>query len=630
MKWILAFLQMLALFVLGCSASVDNPASADSQSLIPGPRETMNSGRYILGAWNVSYDIADLSARAVPLHVGQVHYQIVNMLMPPACSNCLVVDVYGFNLETRTLSVFLTLRNPSTLDAYDVRCIVHTDDFGHEVLNADGWTGLWDKPGGGSINPFIAYAKDSPTRKFESHGTFNELINIKVPDPPEYNEITYVIDASWPDNCVEPYMIENFTQEQVIDITGASGIVRLDVFDWQDDVTDVALTLPEVIGPDSLHLTYVAGSTWEGTLVNATSAPAGHYRALVTASSAGATSAKLYDYVTLAIVESPIDLDALFAPPTEQELEEVRLNWESRDLGVHDYAIVGIDVKEDGSRMYLVSQRIHGELHYGLVMIPPGTHAPHSLPILLLTHGGVWGTGDTSLHRSGYVLENFIQVAPSFRGEQVVIYEGPLEGIYQSEGVSDVYDGDADDTISMLNLVLEELPSADGSRIAVSGGSRGGGTALRTKVRDDRVTAAIDFFGATNYFVPQLRQAAEHHLIDKTYLGDDALEQGIIGKVIIPLLQGYSTITGARRKMIRGSPVFFAENLPRVQVHHGALDPVVPVHQSDSLDDMMTLLGITAPDYVYYRYPNGEHTKESLPGASDRALELLMWVVDGD
>ena len=81
--------------------------------------------------------------------------------------------------------------------------------------------------------------------------------------------------------------------------------------------------------------------------------------------------------------------------------------------------------------------------------------------------------------------------------------------------------------------------------------------------------------------------------------------------------------------MIRSSVVYFAERLPApYHVHHGALDPTVPVAQGRRLRDRMAALGVGAPDYAYFEYEEGRHTVMSLPGSVESVTALLCAVLD--
>jgi len=374
----------------------------------------------------------------------------------------------------------------------------------------------------------------------------------------------------------------------------------------------------------------LSGDRWVANIVNTNGVLPGVYEETVIASSTGSGSVYLHDRVNITITFLELDLDELFAPPENDEIADVRHEWSLRDVSVQGFQIVGVETKPDLARLMVISHTIDGERHYGAVAIPPGVFDQDSAPVLCIAHGGSEGANDHMLHRNDFTGDNFIQVLPSFRGEPLTVYEGQLAGVYQSEGISSPNDRDADDLITMLSAVIAYVPEADETRIAVYGGSRGGGTAMLAKARDLRVDATAVLFGATDFFTDDLKAAALHHISDHSFMGDNPLENAIIIKAIDPLLQFELTIPEARHRMILSSPVYFAVSLPRIQVHHGTDDQTVPVLQSDRLLEMMQGLGIGPPAYVYYRYPGGTHDPDSLPGHWERIEELLQWVMDLD
>jgi dipeptidyl aminopeptidase/acylaminoacyl peptidase len=79
----------------------------------------------------------------------------------------------------------------------------------------------------------------------------------------------------------------------------------------------------------------------------------------------------------------------------------------------------------------------------------------------------------------------------------------------------------------------------------------------------------------------------------------------------------------ARLELIRRSPVYFAGRLPRVQLHHGTEDLLVPVSQAQRLIEAMQGLGRGAPDFEHYISQGGGHHPLSLPGSLERAQRFL-------
>ncbi len=580
----------------------------------------------LLGAWGIRFDASIGEFYIEPARGFAAHSDITELLSPPECDDCLEIEVVDFQPEQHQVKAKLKLRNESELTVHDVRAIMLSKAAGLKLLNPDGYTGLWDDGGDLTINPFKAFATDQPDRTVLPGTGHARVCELYYPVFAALVHAVLVVDASWPGNCSEPYEIRNFQQETIYNLAGYTGLISIDVFDWQDDVESVVIDASEVTGKEFNAFAYSAANMWE-TVIESQSPTPGTYECLVTAVSAG-SEIPLYDHVEITVMPLPVDVDALFAEPSLGERNAVLADWAARDVAVHDYVLEGQAFYPDNSTLMVVSHTLSGERHYGAIRIPPGTYEPDSLPVLIKTHGGGEGTGDFAFSPSGIIGDYFIQVLPTFRGEPLYITIGPLVGIYQSEGHSNAYDTDADDTIALLSVCLENVEAADETRIAIAGGSRGGGTALRAKVRDDRILAAVSFAAATDFFAGHVKAAVIAHLLDSEFPGTNPVENGVIEEVVDPILQGEMSIEAGRRLMLLGSPAYFVEYLPRVQVHHGALDLIVPVEQGDSLQNQMNLAGITAPDYEYFRYETGTHDTSTYTGYTVKYLELLTYVLE--
>ena len=117
---------------------------------------------------------------------------------------------------------------------------------------------------------------------------------------------------------------------------------------------------------------------------------------------------------------------------------------------------------------------------------------------------------------------------------------------------------------------------------------------------------------------------------DPASQGNNPLEHLAIKTIVGPLVSGTINIIEARHKLLLPSPIFFCGHLPRIQVHHGANDPIVPVVQSDMLEYYLSNIGITSPDFEYFRYEGGIHERSSLIGSDERVEQFMQWIVSLD
>jgi len=284
----------------GCSKANGGLVSPIIQS----PEKDAQSGRQLWGVWQFSYDASSNELTPIPLREAYAHFNVTPFLLPPNCTDCLKTEVNSFDTVTRILDVDVTLRNPTMMTGFDVRGILYTNDYGHELTNADDWTGLWDIAGGQTINPFKAFATSVLNHLFAPGAKHTANYLVHIPIPAKYNKITYAVDASWPGNCKEPYAIDNFAQEGLYDTGDGQAMITIDIHDWQDDVNKVTLACKAITGEDYLQLYKIAGDTWGTYIKNSAGAPIGEYKARFIATSEG-SSVALYDFVVIAVTKTP-------------------------------------------------------------------------------------------------------------------------------------------------------------------------------------------------------------------------------------------------------------------------------------------------------------------------------------
>ena len=306
-------LLIISLMIISIGCSQGNPLApvqpdtldASLNALDRQTGEALSSNRTLWGLWQFTYDESSNELTPIPLREASAHFDVTPMLLPPACNDCLRTKVNSYHPPSHILDVDVTLRNPSPIAGYDVRGILFTNDYGHELRNPDDWTGLWDVSGGQTLNPFKAFAKPVYHRQFSGYSEYTENFRVYIPQPPHYDKIDFAVDASWPDNCKEPYSMENFTQEPLYDTGDGQAMITIDVLDWQDDVNKVTLVAPEITGEGFTQLYNISGDTWGIYVKNNAGAPAGIYEARFIAASEGSGSVSLHDFVTLMITETP-------------------------------------------------------------------------------------------------------------------------------------------------------------------------------------------------------------------------------------------------------------------------------------------------------------------------------------
>lgn len=351
--------------------------------------------------------------------------------------------------------------------------------------------------------------------------------------------------------------------------------------------------------------------------------------------------------------EGQVDFDRLFAAPTDDERAAVRAEWAARTVdGSYDPGAVNVayddDLLEDGSRVLIIEHTTgaSSNVHHGAVRVPAGAGP---FPVIVVHHGGdqgldlmqhldiVAGGDDSPMAGLGNAA---IVVFPTYRAE--TMRSTPL-GELASGGSPSPWDRDVDDSLALLNAVLEVLPDrADASRVGTVGFSRGGGVALLMAARPlpagapYTIRAVTEYFGPTDLFSPSFRNLAEA----VTYMDNTIYEllPGVLylkNNVLRPLRFGEITYEEARLAALRRSASYFASDLPHTQAHHHRRDGVVPFEQFESLQERSGAISGTAQFFAYGSAgspsPQYHSIDESiLPGHVERTASfLLQYVVGG-
>ncbi len=336
----------------------------------------------------------------------------------------------------------------------------------------------------------------------------------------------------------------------------------------------------------------------------------------VTAGSATTTS-------TAVALDLEAELDTLFMPPSQSEIDAVSADWAGRDYSVAGVRVeLAEEISLSGSPadLLIVSHLVTGHRHYGAIVVPQGADSA-SLHLAGYFHGGDGGvsTGDLQFLALalGELRDSFVYVVPAFRSE-------PLRHgseAWVSEGTSSPWDYDVDDAMALMSVAFELAPEARPGSYSVIGGSRGAGVALLAGVRDERIERLVAFFGPTDFYDDWVRDIVREAALrmPRSLPGVAHLDS----TVVQPFIRGEVTRPEARLELVRRSSVLYAEDLPAVQLHHGTIDQTVSVTQAESLIAVMEALGRGPPDFEAYIYEDGGHDVLTLRQAVARAVEFI-------
>jgi hypothetical protein len=305
---------VILLFITGCSRGNSVLPDEVTDQNLPAISDAGTTGtgseRSLLGIWQMEFDVESMTAKVEPIRSAEFHFNVVSYIDPPT------VHFRSWNPVDKIIDVDVDIHNTSIVTAYDVRLIIFRDTIGHKLLNPDNYTHLWDIPEGTWSNGFKAYGKSHTNRYFHSQATETENFQIRCPNA-NFN-VKFAIDASWPLNCSEPYLMNNFTQGKLPGYAGASAVISIDIYDWQNDVESVRIQCGLITGQTDVYFNPGSGLTWHLNLINNTGAPEGDYLALIAAGSAN-TDDQLIDLVTIHVSKP----DEGFARSWDSHLRDV-------------------------------------------------------------------------------------------------------------------------------------------------------------------------------------------------------------------------------------------------------------------------------------------------------------------
>ncbi|MDE2761631.1 MAG: hypothetical protein OXQ94_05800 [Gemmatimonadota bacterium] len=333
--------------------------------------------------------------------------------------------------------------------------------------------------------------------------------------------------------------------------------------------------------------------------------------------------------VSAVALDLEAELDTLFTPPSQAEIDENTADWAARDFSAADIRVElseELSLGETPTDLRIVSHVVAGVRHYGAIVVPQGA-SEESLHVLTYLHGGDGGTSLGDLQFVGDALgelrDSFVYVVPSFRAE-------PLRHggrTWMSEGPPSLWDYDVDDAMALVSVAFETTPEAEPGSYSIVGGSRGAGVALLAGARDERVERIVAFFGPTDFFDEWVREIVREAALrmPRELTGVAHLDS----TVVQPFIRGELSRADARLELVRRTSVLYAADLPSVQLHHGTLDQVVSVSQAESLIRAMEELGRGPPDFEAYIYEDGGHDFVTLQKAVERAIEFISRVLGG-
>ncbi len=344
-------LTMIASLLASCGRSPGgNPvqppgtqSSSDSistQSACP-----TENNRHLWGWWNIRILPESGDVEIVPIRSAEMHLNVVRLLEVDPCNSCLNIEdvkLHPGNELTCRVWIKHPLAPTKNLCAFDVRGVFVTGaDYNFagsgrmvslgkdypSLIDPDGYAALFNPtefppdsdilpalryiPGlhanGGdlnaTLNPFLAFAKDSERRLFGAgYPWTNRIVRIRVPENQSPIEFGYVVDACWmpvenvtnpwkdfpPEaNCPEVYEIRYQMEEGLKPVAQSYAKINVDVLDHQglDTIASVTVEAPQLFGGE-VQLAYSCDTAdgahrFTSKITNEFGSPVGEYPLLV-------------------------------------------------------------------------------------------------------------------------------------------------------------------------------------------------------------------------------------------------------------------------------------------------------------------------------------------------------------
>jgi dienelactone hydrolase len=290
-----------------------------------------------------------------------------------------------------------------------------------------------------------------------------------------------------------------------------------------------------------------------------------------------------------------VDRAALFAEPTPAEISQLRFEWTNKDLSVKSYHLDQLaEIGETGVTLKVISYSTQGMKQFAALIIP---ESEEEVPLRIFVNG--FDLSNTTNSIKLLIDESFNDqpyafALPSLRGQSVsievnsIVYKTPIA----DGNRCDAFDGAADDVIAMMNAIQLTESRIDMQRTSVRGGSRGGTVAMLVGQRDSRVKGVVAVAAPTD----MLELTSQNE--------DDATYQC---QFLKDLVENSVLLDDARKKILKSSPVFFADTSPRTQLHLAEDDRIVPVSQGYIFKQRMTDLNLEE-SIEFFIYPGRDHS----------------------
>lgn len=286
-----------------------------------------------------------------------------------------------------------------------------------------------------------------------------------------------------------------------------------------------------------------------------------------------------------------IPIDELLREPSAEELEEIRSEWQEKDVAPQKVSVVHAEAMPNGDSLKVISHLVNGAIHYGAIRIPKELDVA-TAPILLELEGGGTGLDISKLRpftevRCKAQKNQFLSILPAFRG---CIIRG-TDFCFRSEGYfGDTWLGPAEDAIAFLEAVKFLYQKPDSTPVLASGLSRG-------------ATVAMIIGGLTDKLDYIIATSTHSKFLDVHVLTNERVGQSYARAFYTPA----ASPAEIRKRIIASSPYYFAANLPPFDLHQGGKDELTTIWHAQALQNRLQEIGRDSSTYNIFIYENQGH-----------------------
>jgi len=288
-------------------------------------------------------------------------------------------------------------------------------------------------------------------------------------------------------------------------------------------------------------------------------------------------------------------LDALFAPPTQQELDTAFKRMTYKPY-CKDFTRAAVYLDEPEYIVYKVTYDSDGLKQTGLFGWPK--NASGRVPLIVLNHAGFSGFGKLDNSRIAQFLKRGYAVG-------VATYRGEGGEAGRAGGDMDIIGDEAHDILNLMECAAAD-EKVDGTRIAMVGVSHGGGLTIAALTQTRRVKAAATASAPTSLMNAKMKDMAAKWRVSPASV--EVILQILMPKEGIAKMKQIlgvkekdpARIPAARQEMLRRSPALFADKIEcPVLMWYGGQDPVAIWTDGKLIESSLTKRGIESKVTVF-------------------------------